>query len=132
MVARSSVRRGRGHPGEPLRAHLDCCVCMCMYIYIYIYIYVYVYVHVYTYIYIYICIYIYTYAYNVYIYVLSYVCLCVKLMCCIRVIILLKLALQDACWELINTPLLQCHPDRLTVKSRWDKLVVRVPRGMLE
>ena len=88
------------------------------------------------YMYMYMCIHIYIYIHMhimyIYIYVLSYVCLCVKLMCCIRVIILLKLALQDACWELINTPLLQCHPDRLTVKSRWDKLVVRVPRGMLE
>ena len=32
-------------------------------------------------------------------------------------------------WEQINTPLLRCHPDRLTMKSTNDTLFSRMPRG---
>ena len=41
-----------------------------------------------------------------------------------------KLRLPRDYWEQINTPLLRCHPDRLTIiTSRRNTLFVRMPRG---
>ena len=38
-------------------------------------------------------------------------------------------ARHSTSWEQINAPLLRCHPDRLTMKSRRNTLFVRMPRG---